>query len=70
MSQAAVEQVLGKLVVDREFRQLVQADLQKALTGFDLTLEERNSFKGVDLDDFDQTVTSLDERVSKALTSN
>ena len=65
MSQAVVEQVLGKLLVDRESRKLAQADLQQALTGFDLTSEERNNFADVDLNDFDQAVTGLDERVSK-----
>ena len=65
MSQAVVEQVLGKLVLDRAFRQLAQADLPQALTGFDLTPAERNSFEGVDLDDFDKVVTGLDVRVSK-----
>ncbi len=65
MSQAAVEQVLGRLVIDRAFRQLAKANLQQALAAFDLTPEERKSFQGVDLDDFDKSVTGLDARVSK-----
>ena len=70
MSQAVVEQVVGKLVVDSTFRALAKADLQQALMGFDLTLEERNSFQGIDLDEFDQAVTGLDARVSKGILGN
>ncbi len=70
MSQAAVEQIMGRMLLDRSFRQLMASDMPQALAGFDLTEEEREGLKNIDLADFQQTVTSLDERVSKALTSN
>lgn len=65
MSKKAVEQIMGKMLLDVEFRDLMASDMDKALTDFDLTDEEREGFKDVDLDDIDQVATSLDERVSK-----
>jgi hypothetical protein len=70
MSQAAVEQVVGKLVLDRAFRTLMTSNMSQALAAYDLTEGERASFKGIDLDDFHQSVTGLDERVSKGLWTN
>jgi len=65
MSQAAVEQVLGKMVVDREFRNLMRTNQEEALAGFDLTAEERAGLQGLDFADFDQAVTGLDQHVSR-----
>lgn len=70
MSQAAVEQVIGRLVIDRAFRELMQRDRQTALTEYDLTPGERDGLAHVDLHDFDQAVTGLDERVSKGVSLN
>ena len=70
MSQAAVEQVVGKLLLDRKFRQQMTNDMSTALAGFDLTDGEREGFKGIDLEDFHQSVTGLDQRVSKGLIEN
>ncbi len=65
MSQAAVEQVVGKMLLDAEFRKLMASDMTQALAGFDLTEEERVGLKNIDLVDLQQTVTGLDERISK-----
>ena len=65
MSQQSVEQILGKMLLDVEFRELMASDRSKALEGYNLTAEERKGFNNVDIDDMDQAFTSLDERVSK-----
>ena len=70
MSQTVVEQILGRMLLDREFRKQVAGDLMQALTGYELTEAEREGFKNMDFDDFHQTVTGLDERVSKGTTLN
>ena len=70
MSQSAVEQVVGRLLLDRKFRELMGNNMSQALAGYDLTDEERDGFKGIDLEDFHQSVTGLDQRVSKGLLSN
>lgn len=67
MSQSNVEQIVGRLVLDREFRRQMAADRQQALAGYELTDEERAHFLRLDLDDFQSAVSQLDERVSKGV---
>jgi len=64
MSQQAVEQILGKMLTDDDFRMLMVLDREKALADFDLTDEELNIFNDVDFDDYDESFTGLDERAS------
>lgn len=66
MSQEAVEQILGKMLLDVEFRKQIASNPNQVLGGYNLTDEERDGFKSMDLNDFHQTLTSLDDRVSKA----
>ena len=66
MSQKVVEQIIGRMLLDREFRKLVAADMGKALAGYELSEDERNGLKNIDLNDFHQAVSGLDERISKA----
>ena len=68
MTQAAVEQVVGKLVTDSEFRAQVEKDPAAALAGFDLTGEERDGLSGVDVSAFHEASTALDDRVTKIWT--
>jgi hypothetical protein len=70
MSQKTVEQVLGRMLLDREFRQLMASDQARALAEYDLTEDERTGFKNMDLTDFHQTVMGLDERISKGRNLN
>ena len=70
MSQAAVEQVVGRLLLDRKFRHQMTSNMSQALASYHLTEGEREGFKGMDLDDFHQSVTGLDQRVSKGLIAN
>jgi hypothetical protein len=70
MSQTAVEQIMGKLLLDPGFRQMMASDMPQALTGFDLTDSEREAFQHMDLQDFNHTVTGLDQRVSKGIQLN
>ena len=65
MSQSAVEQIIGRLVMDKEFRAKMEANRDAALKEFNLTSDERASFDAMDLSEFNQGVTALDERVSK-----
>ena len=67
MSQKAVEQVVGKMLLDTKFRQLMASNMPQALAGFELTEAEREGFKTMDLQDFGQSLTGLDERVSKGV---
>lgn len=66
MSKAAVEQILGKLILDAEFRASVYANPASALAGYDLTPEEMQSLSQVDKEEMHQAVSELDQRISKA----
>jgi len=70
MSPKVVEQIVGRMLLDRAFRKLMASDMDQALTGYELTAEELAGLKNLDLNDFHQTVTGLDERVSKGTTMN
>ena len=70
MSRVAIEQVIGRMVMDRQFRNAVKADASKALAGFDLDAGELEGFAHINVADFDKTVTGLDERVSKGIHLN
>jgi hypothetical protein len=65
MSQTAVEQIVGKLVISPEFRQALAADPTAALAGYDLTADEREALLRADMKSFSDAGALLDERVSK-----
>ena len=66
MSQSAVEQVLGRMLLHPDFRQSMQSEPRQALAGYDLTEGEIEAFIQMDLEDFSLSATGLDERISKA----
>jgi hypothetical protein len=70
MSQAVVEQIMGKMLLNTGFRQLVAANRTQALADFDLSEGERTAFENMDLEDFSESVTGLDARVSKGIHLN
>jgi hypothetical protein len=64
MSRAGVEQVLGKLMIDPDFRESVKTHGTSALDSFDLTPEEREQVMRVE-PDFERAARMLEKRVSK-----
>ena len=66
MSKKSVEAVIGKVVMDTEFREALSADAEKALAAFDLTEEEKAMLKGMDAESMEALAHTLDARVSKA----
>jgi len=65
MSNEAVEAVIGKAILDAEFRKALFADPEKALAGFDLSETEKAQLKGLDSETLDAMGNTLDARVSK-----
>lgn len=53
MSQNATEAVLGRCVMDSDYRVLLFADPDQALAGYDLTKEERAALLAVDAETLD-----------------
>jgi hypothetical protein len=65
MSKEAVEAVIGKSVIDAEFRKLLLSDPQKALEGFELTDTEKAGLKSIGSETLEAMGNSLDTRSSK-----
>ena len=67
MSQKVVEEVIGKAVVDAEFRSQLFSNPEAALSGYDLTEEERASLSALEADVFEAFAAEVEERISKGV---
>ncbi len=65
MSRTVVEQVIGRLLMDAEFRKAFGLNAAQALAGFDLTAEERDAFSHLDPECFETVANDLEPRISK-----
>ena len=70
MSQYVVEQFIGRLVLDAEFRKQMTENRVQALRGYALSDDERAGLDSLDLAELEAAATALEERVSKGITSN
>jgi hypothetical protein len=66
MSKESVQTVIGKAVTESEFRELLFANPDEALEGYELTDEEVKALKSVDAETMESFAGDLDERISKA----
>lgn len=64
MPMTTVETIIRKAVADEAFRALLIANPAEALTGYDLTDEERSGLSNLDPQVF---AVPLEERVSRAM---
>jgi hypothetical protein len=64
MSQEAVQQVIGKAVMDAEFLALLTSDPEAALKDFDLTEDERTQLLHLNIEQM-KTERKVDQRVTK-----
>ncbi len=65
MSKQAVEQILGRIVTDEDFRKLFFSNPEKALEGYDLSDEEREALLETKKEDVEGFSRKLDERITK-----
>ena len=65
MSREAFEAVIGKVIVESEFREMLLADPDRALAGFELTGEEISVIKKIDAETLDSVSGSMDAWVSR-----
>jgi hypothetical protein len=70
MSQNTVEQIVGRLVLDPEFRRQMAANRDQALSGYQLSAEERAALDGLDMSELEGAASALEERVSKGILEN
>jgi hypothetical protein len=66
MSQTAVEQVIGRMVTDPEFRNLVFSNPDQALAEYDLTMDERQAILALESKHVEDFAGKLDKRITKA----
>lgn len=62
MSQSSVERILGKALLDSDFRNALLENPEQALSGFSLTSNEKNYLKRMDSETLDQLAKILEER--------
>ena len=67
MSQQAIETILGKAVLEDEFRSTLLSDADSALAGYDLTAAESAALKGMDVEALENLAGVLDQRISKSV---
>jgi hypothetical protein len=65
MSLDSLQAVLGRAMLEPEFRALLLRDPAQALAGYDLTAAERESLHGMSLETFDSAAADLEPRLSK-----
>ena len=66
MSTESVQEIIGKAVQDSEYRDLLFTDPEKALEGYELTEEEIIALKDIKAEKFDELLTDIEERISRA----
>lgn len=66
MSQETVTKVITKALLDDEFRSQLFSDPDEALSGYDLTEEERASLSALQEDAFDAFASEIEERISRS----
>ena len=67
MTQQAIEAVIGKAVMENEFREVLFANPDEALAGYELTDEETVALKSIDAETLESFAGALDERISKSV---
>ena len=63
MSQESVELAIGKAILNAEFRDLLFAKPQEALSGFNLTAAEKRGLLRVDSETLEWLARTLEQRV-------
>ena len=66
MTKEAVESVIGRAVLDGEFRESLFAEPDEALAGYELAEEEAAGLKSIDAETMEALAGTLDERISKS----
>ena len=65
MSKESVEAVVGKAVLDSQFREALFADPEEVLAGYELTEEETAALRAIDFETMESFAGILEERISK-----
>jgi hypothetical protein len=66
MSTENVQNIIGRAIVEAEYRSLLFDNPEKALEGYELTQDEAKSLKSLDRERFDEVASQVEERISKS----
>lgn len=67
MSREAVEAIIGRAVLDSEFRSALFANAEETLAGYGLSDVEMTALKAVDAETLESFAGVLEDRISKSL---
>ncbi len=65
MSKENVQTIIGRAILEAEYRKLLFSDPGKALEGYELTEDETQGLKNLDPEKFDLVANQVEERISK-----
>ncbi len=65
MSKETVQTIIGRAILEPDYRSLLFTDPAKALEGYDLTEAQTQSLKTLDQEKFDEAASLVDQRISK-----
>lgn len=66
MSLESLQTIIGRAVMEPEYREKLFNDPEAALGGFDLSEKEKDALKSLEREKFDEIASELEERISKA----
>lgn len=66
MSTECVQTIIGRAVLEPDFRALLFSQPEKALEGYELTSDELASLKCLKPEEFDVIASQVEERISKS----
>lgn len=69
MSKESVEAIVGKAVLDSQFREALFANPEEVLADYELTEEEVAALRAIDFETMESFAGTLDERISKVFFS-
>jgi hypothetical protein len=67
VSREALEAVIGRALLDCEYRYALFADPEGALAGYDLTAAERAALRSVDAENLDACASGVGARIRRTL---
>ena len=65
MSNEKIQEIIGRMVSDAEFRQQLFDNPEAALADYDLSAEEMEAFKNMSDEGFDNLAGDLGDRISR-----
>ena len=66
MSKQTVERVVGRAVLDSEFREALFADADEVLTDYELTEEEIAALKAIDFETMESFAARIGDQMSRS----